>query len=195
MSEIYNFEIEEKTQSFSSSTSYITTPKQTQRITGHWLIYILAILILIGGIIFISLGIKELITEHSTSVHNFLLFIVLTLISCIITYCFPFYISITVDLLNKKVTVKKYKLYFIIKKVVELNTDQISKAYTEKNYSKDEKTEEGFNLVFELKNKEKIIALEGEADRNFEMMKLAYFLRKFFPGIERSQQMKLFNIE
>ena len=194
MTEICTFEISEKTQSFSSSNSYIISPKQTYRITGHWFTYTLAIIFLLGGITFLVLGIKELITDHSTSIHNFLLFVVLLLISCIITYFFPFYISITVDLLNKIVIVKKYKLFFIIKKVVTINTEDINKAYTEKHFSNGENTEDGFNLVFELKNKEKLLALEGEADRNFEMIKLGYFLNKFFPGLEKSQQMKEFNI-
>ena len=194
MTEICTFEISEKTQSLSSSNSYIISPKQTYRITGHWFTYTLAIIFLLGGITFLVLGIKELITDHSTSIHNFLLFVVLLLISCIITYFFPFYISITVDLLNKIVIVKKYKLFFIIKKVVTINTEDINKAYTEKHFSNGENTEDGFNLVFELKNKEKFLALEGEADRNFEMIKLGYFLNKFFPGLEKSQQMKEFNI-
>ena len=194
MTEICTFEISEKTQSLSSSNSYIISPKQTYRITGHWFTYTLAIIFLLGGITFLVLGIKELITDHSTSIHNFLLFIVLLLISCIITYFFPFYISITVDLLNKIVIIKKYKLFFIIKKVVTINTEDINKAYTEKDFSNGENTEDGFNLVFELKNKEKFLALEGEADRNFEMIKLGYFLNKFFPGLEKSQQMKEFNI-
>ena len=194
MTEICTFEISEKTQSLSSSNSYIISPKQTYRITGHWFTYTLAIIFLLGGITFLVLGIKELITDHSTSIHNFLLFIVLLLISCIITYFFPFYISITVDLLNKIVIVKKYKLFFIIKKVVTINTEDINKAYTEKHFSNGENTEDGFNLVFELKNREKLLALEGEADRNFEMIKLGYFLNKFFPGLEKSQQMKEFNI-
>ena len=194
MTEICTFEISEKTQSLSSSNSYIISPKQTYRITGHWFTYTLAIIFLLGGITFLVLGIKELITDHSTSIHNFLLFIVLLLISCIITYFFPFYISITVDLLNKIVIVKKYKLFFIIKKVVTINTEDINKAYTEKHFSNGENTEDGFNLVFELKNKEKLLALEGETDRNFEMIKLGYFLNKFFPGLEKSQQMKEFNI-
>ena len=194
MTEICTFEISEKTKSLSSSNSYIFSPKQTYRITGHWFTYTLAIIFLLGGITFLALGIKELITDHSTSIHNFLLFVVLLLISCIITYFFPFYISITVDLLNKIVIVKKYKLFFIIKKVVTINTEDINKAYTEKHFSNGENTEDGFNLVFELKNKEKFLALEGEADRNFEMIKLGYFLNKFFPGLEKSQQMKEFNI-
>ena len=194
MTEICTFEISEKTQSLSSSNSYIISPKQTYRITGHWFTYTLAIIFLLGGITFLVFGIKELITDHSTSIHNFLLFIVLLLISCIITYFFPFYISITVDLLNKIVMVKKYKLFFIIKKVVTINTEDINKAYTEKHFSNGENTEDGFNLVFELKNREKLLALEGEADRNFEMIKLGYFLNKFFPGLEKSQQMKEFNI-
>ena len=195
MNEIYTFEIGEKTQSLSSSNSYIITPKQTYRITGHWLTYILAIMFLLGGFAFLSFGIKELISQHSTSIHNFLLFIVFLLISCVITYFFPFYISITVDILNKIVIVKKYKLFFIIKKEYIINSDKISKVYTEKHFSNEDKTEDGFNLVFELKNNEKIIALEGEADRNYEMIKLGYFMNKFFPGQGKMQQMKQFNFE
>ena len=117
MTEICTFEISEKTQSLSSSNSYIISPKQTYRITGHWFTYTLAIIFLLGGITFLVFGIKELITDHSTSIHNFLLFVVLLLISCIITYFFPFYISITVDLLNKIVIVKKYKCFLLLKKL------------------------------------------------------------------------------
>ena len=90
MTEICTFEISEKTQSLSSSNSYIISPKQTYRITGHWFTYTLAIIFLLGGITFLVLGIKELITDHSTSIHNFLLFVVLLLISCILHIFFLF---------------------------------------------------------------------------------------------------------
>ena len=116
----------------------------------------------------------------------------LIIISCIITYFFPFYSSITVDMLNRIVIVKKYKLFFIIKKVTRIDTDEIVRAYTEINYSndenkKDKSTQDGFNLVFEMKNGEKIYALEGESDRNFEMIKIGFFVKKYFPGFDSSQ--------
>ena len=87
---------------------------------------------------------------------------------------------------NHIVTVKKYKLFFIIKKVTNIDTTEIKKAYTEINYSTDEKkgsnNADGFNLIFELKNGDKIMALEGEEDRNFEMVKIGLFMIKYFPG-------------
>ena len=72
--------------------------------------------------------------------------------------------------------------------MTNLITTDIVRAYTEINYSsedgkKDKSTEDGFNLVFELKNGEKILALEGESDKNFDMIKINFFLRKFFPGL------------
>ena len=122
------------------------------------------------------------------NIHNFVLFVVLIIIASLITYIFPFYASITIDMLNKSVVVKKYKLYFIIKKETKLDTRDIIRAYTEVNYLKenDRNEEDGFNLVFELKNEEKILALEAENDRNFEMIKIGYFLIKFFPGLSKT---------
>ena len=193
MNEVNTLEIGEKTRSFSSSNSLITLPTQTYRILGHWLIYALTIVFLVIGFTFLGIGIYELITKHETSIHNFLIFIALVIISCIITYFFPFYSSITVDMSNHIVTVKKYKLFFIIKKVKQFDTREIERAYTEINYSSDddkngEKSEDGFNLIFELKNGEKIKALEGESDKNFEMIKIGYFMQKFFPGLSEANK-------
>ena len=192
MSEINTLEIGEKTKSFSSQNSLITLPAQTYRILSHWIIYALTIVFIVVGLTFLGIGIKELITEHSTSIHNFLIFIVLIIISCIISYCFPFYTSITVDKSNHIVVVKKYKLFFIIKKITQLDTTEIKKAYTEINYVNDEKKgekyEDGFNLIFELKNGDKIIALEGESDRNFDMLKIGYFMKKFFPNTDNNNE-------
>ena len=186
MNEINPLEISDKLTSFSSSNSYITLPSQTYRILGHWITYVLALVFLVVGVCFLAIGIQELINDHETSIHNFLIFIAFLIISCIITYFFPFYASITVDMSNHIVIVKKYKLFFIIKKITKIDTKEIKKAYTEVNYTnddkKDTKTEDGFNLVFELKHGEKIIALEGEEDRNFEMIKIGYFMKKYFPG-------------
>ena len=188
MNEINTLEISEKSQSFASSNSYITLPKQTYRILGSWYIYILTILFLVIAFTFLVLGIKDIIDGEDFNIHNFILFVVLIIIACIITYFFPFYASITIDMLNRSVVVKKYKLFFIIKKETKLDTADIIRAYTEVNYTnEDNKTEEdGFNLVFELKNGEKILALEGESDKNFEMIKIGYFLSKFFPGLNKA---------
>ena len=195
MSETNNLntlEISEKTKSFSSSNSYITLPKQTYHILSPWYIYFLAIIFFLGGLAFLGLGISEVALGKNVNIHNFIIFPVLIIISCIITYFFPFYSSITVDMLNRIVIVKKYKLFFIIKKVTRIDTDEIVRAYTEINYAndenkKDKSTQDGFNLVFEMKNGEKIYALEGESDRNFEMIKIGFFVKKYFPGFDSSQ--------
>ena len=34
-----------------------------------------------------------------------------------------------------------------------------------------------------MNNGEKIIGLEGEIDKNYEMTKVGYFMSKFFPGL------------
>ena len=188
MNEINTLEIACKTKSFSSSNSYIILPKQTYRILGSCYLYILTFIFLVVAFTFLTLGIKEIMDGEGLNIHNFVLFVVLIIIASLITYFFPFYASITIDMLNKSVVVKKYKLYFIIKKETKLDTRDIIRAYTEVNYLKEnDKTEEdGFNLVFELKNGEKILALEGESDRNFEMIKIGYFLSKFFPGLSKT---------
>ena len=38
-----------------------------------------------------------------------------------------------------------------------------------------------------MKNGEKIIPLEGESDKNFEMMKIGFFIKKYFSGFDSSQ--------
>ena len=193
MSDANKLEINERTQSFSSSNSFITLPKQTYRILSPWYIYVLAIIFLFGGLAFLAIGIVELAQGKKLNIHNFIIFPILVIISCLITYFFPFYSSITVDMTNKLVIVKKYKLFFIIKKETKLDTNEIERAYTEINYTtdddekKDKSTEDGFNLVFEMKNGEKIIPLEGESDKNFEMMKIGFFIKKYFSGFDSSQ--------
>ena len=188
MNEINTLEISERTKSFSSTNSYITLPKQTYRILSHWIIYVLAITFIVIAFTFLGFGIKDMVEGDDIEIHNFIIFVVLIVISCLITYFFPFYTSITIDILNRIVVVKKYKLFFIIKKETRIDTDEIVRAYTEINYiNEDNKTDEdGFNLVFELKHGEKIIALEGEPNRNFEMIKIGYFMKKFFPGLSET---------
>ena len=188
MNEINTLEISERTKSFSSTNSYITLPRQTYRILSHWIIYVLAATFIVIAFTFLGFGIKDIVEGDDIEIHNFIIFVVLIIISCLITYFFPFYTSITIDILNRIVVVKKYKLFFIIKKETRIDTDEIVRAYTEINYiNEDNKTDEdGFNLVFELKHGEKIIALEGEPNRNFEMIKIGYFMKKFFPGLSES---------
>ena len=188
MNEINTLEISERTKSFSSTNSYITLPKQTYRILSHWIIYVLAITFIVIAFTFLGFGIKDIVEGDDIEIHNFIIFVVLIVISCLITYFFPFYTSITIDILNRIVVVKKYKLFFIIKKETRIDTDEIVRAYTEINYiNEDNKTDEdGFNLVFELKHGEKIIALEGEPNRDFEMIKIGYFMKKFFPGLSET---------
>ena len=188
MNEINTLEISERTKSFSSTNSYITLPRQTYRILSHWIIYVLAATFIVIAFTFLGFGIKDIVEGNDIEIHNFIIFVVLIIISCLITYFFPFYTSITIDILNRIVVVKKYKLFFIIKKETRIDTDEIVRAYTEINYiNEDNKTDEdGFNLVFELKHGEKIIALEGEPNRDFEMIKIGYFMKKFFPGLSET---------
>ena len=193
MSDTNKLEINERTQSFSSSNSFITLPKQTYRILSPWYIYVLAVIFFFFFFAFLAIGIVELAQGKKLNIHNFIIFPILVIISCLITYFFPFYSSITVDMTNKLVIVKKYKLFFIIKKETKIDTNEIERAYTEINYTtdddekKDKSTEDGFNLVFEMKNGEKIIPLEGESDKNFEMMKIGFFIKKYFSGFDSSQ--------
>ena len=187
MSDLNPLEVGEKSRSFLASGD-IKIPKETYRIFSFWLVYLSSIVFIVISIAFLVVGFSELIKDGSTSIHNFLLPIALVAIASIITYFFPFYSSITVDLSNKIVICKKYKLFFIIKKIVRIETQNIAKVYTEKNltegYGNDDKNSvDGFNLVFEMNNGEKIIGLEGEIDKNYEMTKVGYFMSKFFPGL------------
>ena len=187
MSDLNPLEVGEKSRSFLASGD-IKIPKETYRIFSFWLVYLSSIVFIVISMAFLVIGISELIKDGSTSIHNFLLPIALIVIACIITYFFPFYSSITVDLSNKIVICKKYKLFFFVKKIVRIETPNIAKVYTEKNlsegYGNDDKNRvDGFNLVFEMNNGEKIIGLEGEIDKNYEMTKVGYFMSKFFPGL------------
>ena len=187
MSDLNPLEVGEKSRSFLSSGE-IKIPKETYRILSFWLVYVSSIVFIVVSVAFLVIGILDLIKDGSTSIHNFLLPIALMIIACIITYFFPFYSSITVDLSNKIVICKKYKLFFIVKKIVRIETQNIAKVYTEKNLSEgygndDKNSVDGFNLVFEMNDGRKIIGLEGEIDKNYEMTKVGYFMSKFFPGL------------
>ena len=185
-------EVGEKSRSFLSSSGDIKVPNETYRIFGFWLTYILTIILVGISVSFIVVGVIE-ITKGHFSIHYILVPIALMIIACIITYFFPFYSSITVDLTNKEVTCRKYQLFFIIRKIVKIETTNIARVYCEKNLNEgfgnnDENSVDGFNLVFEMKNGEKIIGLEGEIDKNYEMMKVGFFMSKFFPSLADSNQ-------
>ena len=196
MSENLNpFEIGEKRRSFLASGD-IKIPKETYRILGFWLTYVITIVFIVLSITFLIIGITDIAKYSSFNIHYFLLPVVFMIIACIITYFFPFYSSITVDLTNRVVFCRKYKLFFIIRKIVRIETQNIAKVYTEKNleegYGNDEKNSvDGFNLVFEMNNGEKIIGLEGEIDKNYERTKVGYFMSKFFPGLETGEKPEL----
>ena len=192
MSEINPLEVGEKNRSFLSSSGDIKMPNETYRIFGFWLVYILTIIFIVVAIAFLVIGIMEL-TKGEFYIHDFLVPIALFIISCLLTYFFPFYSSITVDLTNKLVTCRKYKLFFIVRKIVKVETQNIDKVYCEKNSaegfgSDDKNSVDAFNLVFAMKDGEKIIGLEGEIDNNFEMTKVGFFMSKFFPGLPSSNQ-------
>ena len=96
MNEINTLEISERTKSFSSTNSYITLPRQTYRILSHWIIYVLAITFIVIAFTFLGFGIKDIVEGDDIEIHNFIIFVVLVIISCLITYFFPFYTSITI---------------------------------------------------------------------------------------------------
>ncbi len=188
MKEVDSLEVGEKSSSFLSSGGDIEIQKETYRILGFWLEYLVTIVFIVISIILLGCGILE-IFKGQFSIHNFLVPIALIIMSCIITYFFPFYSSITVDLANKEVICKKYKLFFIIKKIVKIEIQNIEKVYTVDNLAEgDENNDKSnvfeFNLVFEMKDGEKIIGLEGEIDKNFERTKVGFFMSQFFPVFE-----------
>ena len=184
--DVKSLEVGEKKKSFISSNGDIELPNETYRIFGFLLTYILSILFILVSLAFLIIGIIDL-TQGKFKIHNFLVPLVLIVIACIITYFFPFYSSITVDFTNKIVTCRKYQLFFIIRRVVNIEIPNIERVYCEKNYGegfgKDEKESvDGFNLIFEMKDGSKIIGLEGEIDKDFEMTKVGFFMSKFFQG-------------
>ena len=120
MNEINTLEISCKTKSFSSSNSYIILPKQTYRILGSCYLYILTFIFLVVAFTFLALGIKEIMDGEGLNIHNFVLFVVLIIIASLITYFFPFYASITIDMLNKSVVVKNINYILLLKKKLNL---------------------------------------------------------------------------
>jgi hypothetical protein len=177
-----------RTDSFVSNSGDLLSPKETHKVYGFWFTYASSIGFILLAIMFLTIGIVQIVNTGSTSIHNFLFPLVLILFSCLISYFFPFYSSVTFDLTNKTVTCKKYKLFWIIRRVVVIQLRDIQQAYIETNNSEgygntDKNSVDGYNLVFVMKNGEKKIGLEGEVDINNEMNKMRYFILKYFPSI------------
>ena len=171
-----------------NSTKEIDTPKQTYRIYGFISVILLSIVFILLSIFLFSKGIYDAI--HSKfEINNFLGSIILFIIAGVITYFFPLYSSITVDMRKGYVTIKKYRFMFLCNKTIKIETDKIVRAYTEKNKdegygSNHDKHDgyDGFDLIFILNNGHRIVGLEGEIDKKNERRKLEFFLRLFFQG-------------
>ena len=167
--------------------------KETYRIYTYCLIYFLTFAFIGLAITFLVIGIKGLIDDGTTSLHNFLLPVVSILIACILSYCFPFCISITIDTITGFVYITKYQLFCIIKKKVEIDISKIESVYVEKNYEKSGKDKyslDGYNLIFKLKSGEKILGLEGNTNKNKEIRKLEFFLHKYFKNLDEAEDIK-----
>ena len=165
----------------SSQKNYL--PKQTYRIFGFVLVIILSIVFLLLSIFLFIKGIYDMLNSNF-EINNFLGSLIILIIGGIMTNYFPIYSSITVDMSKKIVTIKKYKFFFLKKKTTILDTDKIIQAYTENNkdegYGEKDNGYDGFDLIFILNNGHRIVALEGEIDKNNERKKLNFFLRQFF---------------
>ena len=183
---VENLEIGEKRASFLVSGD-IKAPKETYRILGFWLTYLITIILIVISFTFLTLGIIDIVVYGKFNIHDFLAPVALMIIACVITYYFPFYSSITVDFANREVICRKYKLFFFVKKIVKIDTRNVEKVYTEKNLTEGYGNDESnpiytFNLVFQMNNGDKILGLEGEVDNDNEMIKVGFFMSKFFPG-------------
>ena len=170
------------------STKRNDTPKQTYRICGFISVILLSLGFILLSIFLLSKGIYDAMNSHF-NINNFLGAIILFIIAGIITYFFPLYSSVTVDMQKGFVTIKKYRFLFLCNKTTKIETDKIVRAYTENNKeegygSNHDKSDgyDGFDLIFILNNGHKIVALEGEIDKNNERRKLDFYLRLFFQG-------------
>lgn len=163
----------------------LSNKKQTYRIYGFIFIILLSFVFILISIFLFSKGIYDIINTNF-EINNFIGSIILFLIAGILTYYFPLYSSITVDIPKKLVTVKKYRFFFLKNKTTKIETDKIVQAYTIKNkeegYGINQNSYDGFDLIFILNNGHRIVGLEGEIDKNNERKKLDIFLRDFFPG-------------
>ena len=158
---------------------------KTYRIYGFLWVIILSISIILSSIFLLIKGINDAF-KSKFDINYFICSFILFIISGILTYFFPLYSSITVDMSNKLVVVKKYRFLFLKNTTTEINTDTVVKAYTEKNkdegFGRKREFYNGFDLIFILNNGQRLVLLEGEIDKNNESTKLNYFLRDFFPG-------------
>ena len=159
--------------------------KQTYRIYGFVLVILLSLVFILLAIFLFGKGIYDIVNSKF-EINNFIGSIILLLFAGILTYYFPLYSSITVDMPKKLVTIKKYRFFFLKNKTTKIETDKIVRAYTEKNkeegYGRNQNSYDGFDLIFILNNGHRIVGLEGEIDKNNEKKKLDFFLRQFFPG-------------
>ena len=158
---------------------------KTYRIYGFLWVIILSISIKLTSIFLLIKGTSDAF-QSKFDINYFICSFILFIISGILTYFFPLYSTITVDMTNKLVIVKKYRFLFLKNTTTEINTDTVVKAYTEKNkdesFGRKREFYRGFDLIFILNNGQRLVLLEGEIDKNNESAKLNYFLRDFFPG-------------
>ena len=163
----------------------IKLKKQTYRIFGFILVILLSLLFILLSIFLFCKGIYDIKNSHF-EINDFVGSIILILLAGIMTYYFPLFSSITIDMNKKLVIIKKYRFIFLNNKTTKIETDKIIRAYTEKNkeegYGRNQNSYDGFDLIFILNDGHRIVGLEGEIDKNNERKKLDYFLRQFFPG-------------
>ena len=158
---------------------------KTYRIYGFLWVIILSISIILTSIFLLIKGTSDAF-QSKFDINYFICSFILFIISGILTYFFPLYSSITVDLSNKLVVVKKYRFLFLKNKITKIDTEKIVRAYAEKNkeesFGRSKEKYYGFDLIFLLNTGERMVPLEGEIDKNNESRKLNYFLSDFFLG-------------
>ena len=163
----------------------IKVKKQTYRIFGFIIVILLSLVFVLLSIFLFCKGIYDITNSHF-EINDFVGSIILILLAGIMTYYFPLFSSITIDMNKKLVIIKKYRFIFLNNKTTKIETDKIIRAYTEKNkeegYGRNQNSYDGFDLIFILNDGRRIVGLEGEIDKNNERKKLDFFLRQFFPG-------------
>ena len=163
----------------------IKVKKQTYRIFGFIIVILLSLVFVLLSIFLFCKGIYDITNSHF-EINDFVGSIILILLAGIMTYYFPLFSSVTIDMNKKLVIIKKYRFIFLNNKTTKIETDKIIRAYTEKNkeegYGRNQNSYDGFDLIFILNDGRRIVGLEGEIDKNNERKKLDFFLRQFFPG-------------
>ena len=173
-----------------NSSKKIFSQKQTFRIYGFILVILLSLVFILLALFLFCKGIYDIFNSYF-EINNFIGSIIIFIIAGIITYYFPFFSSITVDIPKKLVIIKKYRFLFLKNKTLKIDADKIIQAYTEKNKDEGYGTNEnnsydGLDLIFILNDGNRIVGLEGEIDKNNDRRKLDIFLRQFFPGDSNS---------